>query len=89
MFGSPWAPSNPYYLHESAWRNSGNISNLALFYDATIGCVGGIKATYGWDDDNARRLGVEAEPGGFPLSSRSLQLASGEYFNSAQFKFGR
>lgn len=88
MFGAPWQPNNPYYIHESAWKTHGNISKLNLYMSQDRGCLSGIKPTYGWQAVNARKLGVEKHPDGSPLAETDLKLQPGEYFNKAEFKFG-
>jgi hypothetical protein len=88
MFGSPWNPGNPLYIQESSWRTHGNITKLNVYADPDSGCLLGLKATYGWQAANARRLGVE-KAGEAALPSLDIKLSKEEFFNKAQYKFGR
>jgi hypothetical protein len=88
MFGSPWNPGNPLYIQESSWRTHGNITKVNVYADPESGCLLGLKATYGWQAANARRLGVE-KAGEAALPSLDIKLSKDEFFNKAQYKFGR
>jgi hypothetical protein len=88
MFGSPWSPGNPLYIQESSWKTHGNITKINVYVDPDSGCLLGLKATYGWQAANARRLGVEKQ-GDVELPSLDMKLAKDEFINKAQYKFGR
>eukprot|EP00882_Tetradesmus_deserticola_P028813 GHRQ01032109.1.p1 GENE.GHRQ01032109.1~~GHRQ01032109.1.p1 ORF type:complete len:143 (+),score=33.33 GHRQ01032109.1:435-863(+) len=88
MFGSPWNPGNPLYIQESSWKTHGNITKINVYAEPESGCLVGLKATYGWQAANARRLGVEKQ-GEAELPSLDMKLTRDEYFNMARYKFGR
>uniref|UniRef100_A0A383V773 Uncharacterized protein n=1 Tax=Tetradesmus obliquus TaxID=3088 RepID=A0A383V773_TETOB len=88
MFGSPWSPGNPLYIQESSWKTHGNITKINVYVDPESGCLLGLKATYGWQAANARRLGVEKQADGVPLPSMDIKLSKDEYVVKAQYKFG-
>lgn len=89
MFGAPWQPTNPYYIQESAWKTHGNITKVILYYNSDSGCLLGVKATYGSQPENARRLGIEKKADGTQLIEAALTLYDGESINKADFKFGK
>lgn len=77
------------HLQESSWKTHGNITKINVYVDPESGCLLGLKATYGWQAANARRLGVEKQADGVPLPSLDIKLSKDEYVVKAQYKFGR
>lgn len=82
MVGAAWSPSYVLYTQDFAWKVSGDITRVSMFYGQKEGCVKGIKTQYGPDPANAHRLGLEVDQ----LLESTLHLQPGERFVAAEYK---
>jgi hypothetical protein len=82
LFGVPALRSTDRYVDQvGAWKAGGDITRVELFYSYSLGCVFGVKPSYG---ATGELFGVEDN-----LEGAQLELHSGEFFTGAEFKAGR
>jgi hypothetical protein len=89
MFGAPWLKTFVTYSQEAQWKRHGDMIKLNIYYDEGLGCVTGVKPTYGTSNSMAVRLGTEKTPAKVPVSTKHIQLGAREKITSAQWKAGK
>ncbi|GBF88365.1 hypothetical protein Rsub_01077 [Raphidocelis subcapitata] len=85
FFGTGSKRDGDRYLSQlPAWQNVGDITKLQLFYSGSIGCVLGIRPTYGPGAGEAQLIGSERG-----LEATALELDPGEHFVKAEHRGSR
>jgi len=82
LFGVPALKSSDKYVDQiNAWKDGGDITKVQLFYSYSLGCVFGVKPTYG---AVSQLFGVDEN-----LDGAQLELGPGEFFEQAHYKAGK
>jgi hypothetical protein len=83
MFGGwPEDPADVPLDLTDAWKGTGDLTKLVLYFNPGDGCIRGVKATYGLAEPSL--LGTDSG-----MLPQELQLDTNERINQMQVKVGR